>query len=78
MFVQNGVGQVVIIVEDYIQGLFVFKCKQCLFNVLLEFFICLAFLGVYWNVGSCNSSSSVVLSGENIVGRLGDICIQFD
>merc|ERR1719430_1421228 len=72
----HKVGEITTIVEDHVQGLAIGKNKGLLDTPDI-FFISLALPGIDWDTTSSNSSSSMVLSGEDVARRPGNISTKF-
>ena len=76
--VQHHVGQVAAVVQNHVQGLLALAKVQGLLNAPVKLFFGHALPCIYLNTSCGNGGSGVVLRGENIAGRPGNLGTQFD
>jgi len=72
----NQSGQVSTVVQDQVQLLAVLESKQLLLNTPQVLFLGLTLPSENWNTSSGNGSGGVVLGGENVTGRPGNLGTQ--
>ena len=69
-------GQVTTIIEDDVEGLVVLESNQLLLQAPLVLLLGLTLPGENWDTGSGDDSRGVVLGGEDVAGRPGNLSAE--